>query len=110
MCSHKHIFECDGSDSAFLHLFRHLQKNDHNILSLLSSRNNDLFLQYFRGGLEVLITRHLSLFAPRKATEIPDAFWQDHIASVFVATLRWWIAHGMQESPEQITEYFFTVV
>ena len=110
VCSHKHIFECDGSDSAFLHLFRHLQKNDHNILSLLSSRNNDLFLQYFRGGLEVLIARHLSLFAPRKATEIPDAFWQDHIASVFVATLRWWIAHGMQESPEQITEYFFTVV
>ena len=28
---HHHIFDCDGSDSVFLHLFQHLQKNDNNI-------------------------------------------------------------------------------
>ena len=25
---HKHIFECSGSSSVFLHLFEHLQRND----------------------------------------------------------------------------------
>lgn len=109
-CDHHHIFRCDGTDSAFLHLFRHLQKNDHNILALLSSQNNDLFLRYFQSGLQALIRRNLSMFASRKSPKIPDAFWQDHIASVFVATLKWWVGTGMQESPETITEYFFTVV
>ena len=49
--SHKHIFECDGSDSVFLHLFEHLKKNDNNILALLSSQNNELFLKYFKNNL-----------------------------------------------------------
>ena len=107
---HRHIFSCDSADSAFLHLFRHLQQNDHNILTLLSSQNNDLFLRYFRSGLQDLIRQHLPLFAHRKEGNIPDDFWQDHIAAVFVDTLKWWIEHGLQESPETITEYFFTVV
>ena len=42
---HRHIFDCDSTETAFLHLFRHLQRNDNNILALLSSRNNDLFLR-----------------------------------------------------------------
>ena len=42
---HRHIFDCDGADSAFLHLFQHLKRNDNNILLLLSSRNNELFLR-----------------------------------------------------------------
>ena len=29
--NHKHIFDCDSEDSAFLHLFRHFHKNDHKI-------------------------------------------------------------------------------
>mgnify|MGYP003297401838 CR=1 FL=1 len=48
---HKHIFDCNGSDSVFLHLFEHLKKNDNNILALLSSQNNELFLKYFKSNL-----------------------------------------------------------
>ncbi|MBQ8267307.1 MAG: TetR/AcrR family transcriptional regulator, partial [Clostridia bacterium] len=42
--NHRHIFDCDAPDSVFLHLFRHLQKNDNQILDLLSVENNELFL------------------------------------------------------------------
>ena len=42
---HKHIFDCNAPNSVFLHLFQHLQKNDNNILELLSCPNNELFLQ-----------------------------------------------------------------
>ena len=31
------------ADSVFLHLLRHLQANDNNILALLSSQNNEIF-------------------------------------------------------------------
>lgn len=107
---HKHIFECDGSESVFLHLFQHLQKNDNNILMLLSSKNNELFLRYFRTNLENLIESHLDLFDSQKNKNIPQSFWKNHIASTFVETIRWWLCNGMKENPEVITEYFFNVI
>lgn len=107
---HIHIFECDGSDSVFLHLFQHLQKNDNNILALLSSQNNELFLRYFRANLEDLVESHFSLFESKKNEKLPEPFWRNHIVSTFVETIRWWINNGMKESPETITEYFFKVI
>lgn len=108
--THRHIFVCEGTDSVFLHLFQHLQKNDNNILTLLSSQNNELFLKYFRTNLEDLVEYHLDLFASQKKQNLPEHFWRHHIASTFVETVRWWIDHGMKESPEVITEYFFNVI
>ena len=107
---HKHIFDCDSSDAAFPHLFKHLQKNDNNILTLLSSQNNELFLQYFRTNLNNLIEKHITLFKSHKQENVPESFWKNHIASTLVETIRWWIQNGMQESPEVITEYFFSVL
>lgn len=108
--NHRHIFECDGAESVFLHLFQHLQKNDNNILALLSSQNNELFLRYFRTNLEDLIQKHLFLFESEKFKSLPESFWKNHITSTFVETIRWWIDNGMRESPQVITEYFFSVI
>lgn len=105
-----HIFHCDAPNSVFLHLFQHLQKNDNRILDLLSSRNNSLFLGYFRENLKKLAASQLSLFAHRKAPTLPEGYWIDHIAATFVQTLRWWLENGRRETPEQITGYFFQAV
>jgi len=107
---HKHIFECEGADSVFLHLLFHLMKNDKNILSLLSSRNNELFLRYFRADLEKLVESHLYLFESKKKENLPTAFYKNHIASTFVETIRWWIENGMKEAPETINGYFFYLI
>lgn len=107
---HKHIFECEGSDSVFLHLICHLQKNDNNILSLLSSKNNELFLRYFRTNIENLVESHIGLFESPKYKTLPKPFWKNYIASTFVETIRWWIDNGMKESPEVITGYLFAVI
>ncbi len=107
---YNHIFDCDGSDSVFSHLFFHLQKNDNNILSLLSSQNNELFLKYFRLNLEALIESHLHLFDSQKRDNLPESFWRHHTISAFVETLKWWINNGMKESPEVINKYFFNVI
>lgn len=107
---HKHIFNCDAPDSVFLHLFQHLQKNDNNILQLLSCQNNELFLQYFKSNLRKLVVNQLPLFAARKSEHLPESFWVDHIAATFVETVRWWIDNGMTQSPETITEYFLLAV
>lgn len=107
---HKHIFQCDGAESVFLHLFQHLQKNDNNILALLSSQNNELFLKHFRSNLEELVESHLNLFQLQKNKILPEAFLKNHIVSTFVETIRWWIDNGMKETPEVITNYFYSVV
>ena len=108
--SHRHIFDCEGSDSVFLHLYQHFQKNDNNILALLSSQNNELFLRYFRANLDLLIDSQLPFLSSQKRTTLPESYWKNHIASSFVQTLKWWIANGMAESPETITEYFLQVI
>lgn len=107
---HRHIFECEAPNSVFLHLFQHLQKNDNNILELLSCRNNELFLQYFKSNLYQLVENQLPLFEERKSPKLPRSFWINHIASAFTETVRWWLDNGMKESPEIITEYFFLAV
>ena len=107
---HRHIFECNGADSVFLHLFQHLQRNDNNILVLLSSKNNELFHSYFKGNLEMLIEKHLDMFDSRKVRNVPESFWKNHVVSTFAETVKWWIGHGMKETPEEITEYFFAVL
>lgn len=107
---HKHIFDCQSSDSVILHLFKHLQKNDNNILVLLSCQNNDLFLTYFRNNFLELVERHSSLFNSEKSKNVPEDFWKNHIVSTFTESLKWWIENGMKQSPELITEYFFNVI
>ena len=108
--AHQHIFDCQPPDSVVLHLLRHLQKNDNHILDLLSCRDNDLFLRYFRQGLRALIERQLPVFASKKSEQLPNDFLLNHITSTFVETVRWWVKNGMRETPETISAYFFLAV
>ena len=107
---HRHIFDCDAPPSVFLHLFRHIERNDNNILLLLSCQSKELFLPYFKKELEKLVYSQLPAFAERRDSKLPESFWVNHIASCFVETLNWWVENGMKESPETITEYFYLAV
>ena len=107
---HHHIFDCASTDSVFLHLFQHLQRNDNQILQLLSCQNNDLFFQYFRANLQRLVATQLPAFAARKPEILPQSYWISHITATFVDTLRWWMENGMKESAEVLNEYFLLAV
>lgn len=109
-CEHRHIFECESAEEVFPHLFMHLKRNDNNILSLLSSQNNDLFLGYFKEGLYGLIEKEIDTLNIRNAQNLPRDFLITHICSVFVETVRWWVKGGLTESTEQICEYFYTAI
>lgn len=102
---HRHIFECEAPNSVFLHLFRHLAKNDYGILKLFAGENNEIFLQYFKQGLVQLIESQINVDA-----DLPRGFRAHLIAAVFTETVRWWAAGRMQETPEQICRYFMTTL
>ncbi|MBE6585815.1 MAG: TetR/AcrR family transcriptional regulator [Ruminococcaceae bacterium] len=107
---HRHIFNCDAPSSVILHLFQHLQKNDHHILALLVCENNELFLRYFKENLKSLIQKQPQLFGCKKSEKIPDDYWTNHISATFVETVIWWIDGGMKESPETLSEYILAVI
>jgi len=108
--NHRHIFDCCAPKSVFLHLFQHFQKNDNNILLLLSSQNNELFLRYFKSNLKKLVVSQLHLFESEKSMKLPEDFWINHITSTFTEIIKWWVDNDLKESPETVTEYFFLAV
>lgn len=105
---HYHYSSGNAKDSVFLHLLRHLQENDHNILGLLSSQNNEIFLRYFKSNLKKLI---LTQYEDKELmSKLPKDYLINHISSSFVETVDWWLSRKMKESPETITEYFLKVI
>ncbi len=106
----QNIFSCDINDNDFLHLFKHVKKNDNNICKLLSSKNNELFLEYFKNGVKSLVLKNFAQFESKKPAIIPKDFWVNHITSTFIETLRWWLENKTKQSPEAITEYFLLLV
>lgn len=103
---HRHIFECDAPSSAVLHLLQHLARNDNNILDLLASESNDVFLKYFKENLKELIRKQPELFVRKREKELPHDFLINHVSSSFVETVKWWVDTGMKESPETVADYF----
>ena len=105
-----HYFCLSDTDSVFLHLIRHFQKNDLNILGLLSSQNNEIFLRYFKENLKRLILNQYAQKGAFEKSRLPEDFLVNHISSSFTHAIEWWISKGMKDSPETITEYFLCTV
>ena len=105
-----HCSYAAATDSVFLHLLRHLQENDRNILELLSSQNNEIFIRYFKCNLKKLIITQYADKGVLKNDKLPQDYLVNHISSSFVETVGWWISGKMKESPEQITQYFLAVI
>lgn len=107
---HYHCNLANATDSVFLHLLRHLQENDRNILELLSSQNNEIFLRFFKSNLKKLIETQYLNKGLLKNSKLPEDYIVNHISSSFVETVDWWLSHKMKESPETITEYFLAAI
>lgn len=107
---HQHIFQCDAPDSVFLHLFRHIAKNDNQLFDLLSCENNRLFLRYFKAELLELVESQVDELKKEKHNALPRDFLINHIASTFVEMVKWWAGKKSELSPEEITNYFLNVI
>ena len=107
---HYHCPGATAEDSVFLHLLRHLQENDRNILALLSSQNNEIFIRYFKENLAKLVEIRFAAPIAEKALDVPGDYALNHMAASFVETVSWWLRRGMKESPEELNGYFETVM
>ncbi len=111
-CTHTHGLYSDMSapNSVFCHLLQHLQENNNNILDLLSSENNEIFLQYFKSSLNDLMRNQLVSQNRKKNTDIPQDFLINHISGSFVEMVLWWSKGRLKQSPEELDRYFRAVI
>ena len=96
--------------SVFCHLLQHLNKNDNNVIALLSSKSSDLFLKYFKDSMNELIRDHFEIKTPDLPTDIPKDFLINHITGSFVEMVNWWIKGKMKYTPEELDKYFSAVI
>lgn len=104
-----HYADCENTEGVFLHLLRHLQENDRNILALLTSPNNEIFLRYFKENLKHLVTAQYMGADQPQDHSLPADYLVNHISAAFAETVSWWLSHGMRESPETVNAYFLSV-
>ena len=104
--SHTHIFDCNENTPFFLHLFKHLKKDDNNILTLMLKEDTGLFLEYFKNSLSLVVEKNFGDLNLKKPQNVPIDFYINHVACSFLESAKWWAQKGLTLSPEEIYEYF----
>ena len=101
------LYSCTNApNSVILHILKHLQENDGGILTLLTCRNNEFFLHYFKSGMEELVRTQI---LQDRQTRLPREFLINHISGSFVAMVQWWLEGGRKQSPQELDAYFQAV-
>lgn len=90
------------------HILYHLKENKEKFIKVLSCESNDLFLGYFKTYLYKVIDEYI--FVDKVKDEKFRNFLKNHICCTFVESVKWWIKNQMEESPEQVADYFLKVV
>ena len=104
-------FSGSAPESMFYHLFQHFAENENNIMGLLCSENNDLFLRFFKDSLNELVRSQLSDREMSSGlSQLPEGFLAHHISSSFVETVLWWFRDGLKQTPEEIYRCFMAVM
>ncbi len=96
--------------SVFCHLLQHLQRNDDNILELLSCESSELFLRYFKESLNHLVQKQFVSQSRTRNTDIPQDFLVNHISGSFVEMVLWWVKGQMKQTPEELDRYYRAVI
>lgn len=97
-------------NSMITHILYHLRDNKKNIIGILTCESSELFLRFFKQYLNELIIQYLLKGAERKNAYVPDDFLINHIAGSFVEMVQWWLKNNMKQSPEELAEYFSSVI
>lgn len=107
-----HDFSLTHGDpgSIITHILYHLQDNKKNIVGILTCESGELFLRFFKQYLNELVTQHILARIERKNKNIPDDFLVNHMAGSFVEMVQWWLKNSMRQSPEELTEYYLSVI
>ena len=89
------------------HILYHLSDEKEEIMGILETDSADLFLGYFSDGVRRILEQEPALLGV-----LPDSVPMDYqlhmVTSEIVETVRWWAAHRMSFTPDQVVSFFTT--
>jgi len=88
------------------HLLYHLKESQKDIVGMLFGDSNEMFLDFFRRYLKKLFL----MYKPRNIGNVPEKFSVNHYVAGFMEAVKWWIRRRMKETPEQIVDYYMTMI
>ncbi len=100
----------DLPPSVFVHLIKHIEENDHNIIGMLTCESRDLFLIYFKRKLNELISSRYGKELEKNDAKIPKDYLVNFISSGFVDTVVWWLDTGRKADVSTVAGYYETIV
>ena len=113
----EHIFVPSGTEAThafsrnstfeekIMHILYHLLDDKKVIKGILSGEGRQIFLQYFRSYLTVMVERE-KIHLPG----VPDEFLKNHITGSFIETVCWWAGRDFRESPEELIDWLSEVM
>jgi AcrR family transcriptional regulator len=94
-----------------LELFRHFRDSQALIRALTRGRAIEPVLKTMESQLTLLIEGRLAAgISQSKSPRIPLALVAQHIAATLLMLAQWWLDRDMQQTPEQVDDYFLQLV
>ena len=56
------------------------------------------------------MSKHLVYELGMKGKKIPTNFLVNHISSSFVGMVQWWLDNKLEQTPEELSDYFMAVI
>lgn len=100
----------EAPKSVFCHILQHLERNDHNILTLFTSDSSEIFKKYFKDCLKELITERIANPESVKTSGLPEEFIVNYVAGSFVEMVEWWSQNGKKQTPEELDRYYHSML
>lgn len=91
------------------HVLYHLRDEKEEMLEILLTDSADLFLSYFSENVRSLLKENPK-YLPAYSSDLPKDYLLDMMTSGIVETVRWWVKHRMEYSPEQVAAYYENMV
>lgn len=91
------------------HILYHLLDNKRNILGILTSESEEVFLRYFKQHLNDLMPQSFFGEVDSGAGGVPSNFLVNHLSNSFIGTIQWWAGNGLKQPPEVIARYYIDV-
>lgn len=108
--THDFSMETGNPHAIITHIFYHLLDNKRNIIGILTNESGELFLVFFKQYLNKLLAARMLDGVDLGKKGVPYDFLVNHISSSFVGMVQWWIKNNMKQSPEELAEYFISVI
>ena len=104
-----HSINIEDPHSIVTELLCHIKDNKKAIKGVITSESGNLFISYFKAYFNQRIEKLLDRLDKSYAT-VPKAFLTNHISGSFIEMVEWWVEGDMKQTPEELTEYYLSVI